>query len=156
MLHESEGQIGAIHRLIRGPTSYNVGKNRKPEFYMRDWKMVERYIKKTQQRVGKLKAGWYYAGEKLGKMPTSTWIKDQGSTNAICDIKVGGSTNQITVGNKIGRRYSQGWHLFQKAYNHRAFAMRVRLIHMLKGKKDGGRTLLEAIKGIEGFKIETT
>ena len=156
MLQESEGQIGAIHRIIRGPKHYRVGKNRKPEFFMRDWKLVERYIKKTQQRVGKLKAGWYWAGAKLGPMPTSAWIRDQGSDNAICDMKLGGASSEITIGNKIARRYTQGYHLFQKAYNHRAFAMRVRIIHMLKGKKDGGRTLLEAIKGVDGFKIETT
>lgn len=156
LTQESEGQIAAIHRVVRGSPHYRVSKNRKPDFYIHDWSLVEKHIKKTQQRVGKLKAGWYHAGLKLGPMPTSGWIKDQGSGDAICDIKIGGSLNQITVGNKIARRYTQGWHLFQKAWNHRAFAMRVRLIHMLKGKKDGGKTLLEAIKGVEGFKIETT
>jgi len=155
MLEESEGQIAAMHRIVRGEKHYRVGKNRKPDFFVRDWKLVERYIKKVQQRVGKLKAGWYYAGLKLGTMPTSAWIRDQGSTNAICDINVGGAVNQVTVGNKIAKRYTQGWHLFAKARDHRAFAMHVSLIHMLKGKKDGGKTLLEAIKGVEGFKIET-
>jgi len=156
MLNESEGQIGAVHRMVRGPVHYRVGKNRKPDFYVRDWKLVERYIKKTQQRVGKLKAGWYYAGLKLGSMPTSAWIREQGSGNAIFESNLGGSLQTIKVGNAIGKKHTQGWHLIAKARDHRAFAMRNNVIKMLKDKKDGGRKLLEVIQGIEGFKIETT
>jgi len=156
MLQESEGQIGAIHRMVRGPVHYRVNKNRKPDFYVRDWKLVERYIKKTQERVGKLKAGWYYAGLKLGPMPTSAWIRDQGSKNAIFESNLGGSLQTIKVGNAIAKKHSQGWHLIVKARNHRAFAIRNNVIKMLKDKKDGGKTLLAVIKGVEGFQIETT
>lgn len=153
LTQENEGQIKSMHRFVRGSPHYKVSKNRKPDFFVRDWKMVEKYIKKTQERVGKLKAGWYWAGAKLGPMPTSAWIRDQGSTNAICEVNLGGTKQTIKIGNAIGRKYSQGWHLVAKARDHRAFAMRVNIIKMLKDKKDGGRKLLEVIQGVEGFQI---
>ena len=151
MLQESEGQIKAIHRFARGP-NYKVSKNRKPDFYMRDWKLVERYIKKTQQRVGKLKAGWYWAAKKLGKVPQSKWIEEQGSSNAICIEMLNGPQPKIRIGNAIGRSYSQGWHLFQKAWNHRGYAMRVRMLQTLSGKKNHN-TLLDLTRKMQGFDV---
>lgn len=151
MLQESEGQIGAIHRFVRGP-NYKVSKNRKPDFYVRDWKLIERYIKKTQQRVGKLKAGWYWAAKKLGKVPQSKWIEEQGSANAICEPMLTGPTPRVRIGNAIGKNYSQGWHLFQKAWNHRGYAMRVRMLQALSGKKNHG-TLLDLAQKLQGFDV---
>lgn len=151
MLQESEGQIGAIHRFVRGP-NYKVSKNRKPDFYVRDWKAIERYIKKTQQRVGKLKAGWYWAAKKLGKVPQSKWIEGQGSKNAICEPMLTGPNPKVRIGNAIGRSYSQGWHLFQKAWNHRGYAMRVRMLKALSGKKNHG-TLLDLTRKMQGFDV---
>jgi hypothetical protein len=151
MLQESEGQIGAIHRFTRGP-NYRVNKNRKPDFYVRDWKMIERYIKKTQQRVGKLKAGWYWAAKKLGKVPQSKWIEEQGSSNAICAPMLTGPNPKVRIGNAIGRSYSQGWHLFQKAWNHRGYAMRVRMLQALSGKKNHN-TLLDLTRKMQGFDV---
>jgi len=152
MLQESEGQIGAIHRMVRGPKHYHVSKNRKPDFYVRDWKMVERYIKKTQQRVGKLKAGWYWAAKKLGKVPQSKWIEGQGSSNAIVQPALTGPSPKIRIGNSIAKDHTQGWHLFQKAWNHRGYAMRVRMLKTLSGKKNHG-TLLEVTKKLKGFNV---
>ncbi len=155
MLEESEGQIEAIHKFVRGSPHYRINKNRKPDFYIRDWKLVERYIKKTQQRVGKLKAGWYFAAKKLGKVPQSKWIEGQGSSNAICEPMLTGPNPKVRIGNAIGRSYSQGWHLFQKAWNHRGFAMRQKMLQALKGPSNHGK-LSEVIRKLEGFKIETT
>lgn len=155
LTQESEGQIAAIHRVVRGSPHYRVSKNRKPDFYIHDWSLVEKHIKKTQQRVGKLKSGWYHAGLKLGPMPTSAWIKDQGSSNAICDMALSGPTPKIVIGNAIGRRYSQGWHLVQKAINHRAFAMRTRILHTLSNPKNQG-TLLEVTQKLKGFQVTQT
>ena len=148
MLHESEGQIGAIHRLARGRDNYKVAKNRKPDFFINDWQLVEKYIKRVQQRVGKLKAGWYTAGARLGKMPTSAWVRDQGSNNAILEPHLTGPYPKIYIGNKIGKRGS-GWHFFQKAWNHRGFAMREKILHALKGPKNRGR-LMDVISKLKG------
>ena len=151
MLNESEGQIGAIHRFVRGK-NYKVSKNRKPDFYVRDWKAIERYIKKTQQRVGKLKAGWYWAAKKLGKVPQSKWIEEQGSSNAICVETLNGPNPKVRIGNAIGKSHPQGWHLFQKAWNHRGYAMRVRMLQALSGKKNHN-TLLDLTRKMQGFDV---
>ena len=152
MLNESEGQIAAIHRLVRGNPHYRVGKNRKPDFYIHDWKLVESYIKKTQQRVGKLKAGWYWAAKKLGKIPQSKWIEGQGSSNAICQPMLTGPSPKVRIGNAIAKDHSQGWHLFQKAWNHRGYAMRVKMLKTLSGKKNHG-TLLQLTQKLKGFDV---
>lgn len=152
MLQESEGQIGAIHKLVRGSPSYHVNKNRKPDFYVRDWKAIERYIKKTQERVGKLKAGWWWAGKRLGKMPQSKWIEGQGSGNAICEPSLVGPNPKVRIGNSIGKLYSGGWHLFQKAWNHRGYAMRVKMLQALSGSKNHG-TLVDLTQKLKGFDV---
>lgn len=152
MLNESEQQIGVIHRLVRGKPHYYVGKNRKPDFYIHDWKMVENYIKKTQQRVGKLKAGWYWAAKKLGSKTQSKWIEGQGSSNAILQPALTGPSPKVRIGNAIAKDVRQGWHLFQKAWNHRGYAMRVRMLHTLKGTKNHG-TLLQLTQKLKGFEV---
>ena len=151
MLQESEGQIGAIHRFARGP-NYKVSKNRKPDFYVSDWKMVERYIKKVQTRVGRLKSGWYWAAKKLGKVPQSMWIEGQGSREAIVQPMLTGPDPKVRIGNAIAKDHSQGWHLFQKAWNHRGSAMRVRMLQALSGKKNHG-TLLQLTQKLKGFDV---
>jgi hypothetical protein len=149
MMDESINQIGVIHRFVRGKPDYRVNKNRVPDFYVRDWKLVEKYIKKTQERVGKLKSGWYAAGKALGKMPGSKWIDEQGSKYAICEQKLQDPLKPVVkIGNTIARSQSQGWHLFQKAWNHRDFAMRTLIYHKLKGQKNQ-QTLLQAISILE-------
>ncbi len=152
MLQESEGQIGAIHRMVRGPKHYHVSKNRKPDFYVRDWSIVERYIKKVQTRVGRLKSGWYWAAKKLGKVPQSKWIEGQGSKEAIVQPMLTGPDPKIRIGNAIAKDHSQGWHLFQKAWNHRGYAMRVRMLKTLSGKKNHG-TLLKLTQKLKGFDV---
>jgi hypothetical protein len=154
MLQESEGQIAAIHRMVRGPKHYYVGKNRKPDFYVRDWKMVERYIKKVQTRVGRLKSGWYWASKKLGppSPPQSMWIEGQGSREAIVQPMLIGPSPKVKIGNAIAKDHSQGWHLFQKAWNHRGYAMRVRMLKTLSGKKNHG-TLLQLTQKLKGFNV---
>lgn len=152
MLQESEGQIGAIHRMVRGPKIYRVGKNRQPDFYVRDWKMVERYIKKVQSRVGRLKSGWYWAAKKLGKVPQSIWIEGQGSKEAIVQPMLNGPSPKVRIGNAIAKDTAQGWHIFQKAWNHRGYAMRVRMLQTLSGQKNHG-TLLQVTQKLKGFDV---
>jgi hypothetical protein len=149
MMDESIDQIGVIHRFVRGKPDYRVNKNRVPDFYVRDWKLVEKYIKKTQERVGKLKSGWYAAGKALGKMPEAKWISEHGSKYGICEQKLQDPLKPVVkIGNTIARSQSQGWHLFQKAWNHRDFAMRTLIYHKLKGQKNQ-QTLLQAISTLE-------
>ena len=154
MLQESEGQIEAMHRLVRGKKHYYVPKNRKPDFFVRDWKMVERYIKKVQSRVGRLKSGWFWASKKLGppNPPTSMWIEGQGSKEAIVQPMLTGPAPKVRIGNAIAKDHSMGWHLFQKAWNHRGYAMRVKMLKTLSGPKNHG-TLLQVTQKLKGFDV---
>lgn len=91
MLGTSESEVKSKHKDRRGDPSYKVTKTPKSEMiYVDNFKVVERYIKKVQQRVGKLKSGWYYAGLKLGSMPTSAWIMNQGNSTSIYLPRLGG------------------------------------------------------------------
>lgn len=152
--HETMESIRAMHENARGKPFYKVKDNYPFKVYVDDFKMVETYIKRVQQRVGKLKAGWYHAGLKLGFMPTSAWIAGQGSQNTILQTSLGGEKPKVRIGNAIAKDVTQGWHLFQKAWNHRGFAMREKMLHALKGPKNHG-TLLQLAEKLKGFnKIE--
>lgn len=153
--YDTLGSIQSVHEHIRGKPHYSVNKNRKPTNFTANFNLVENYIKKVQKRVGKLKAGWYHAGLKLGFMPTSQWISGQGSMHSICVPRLTGDTPTVKIGNTIAKDHSQGWHLFQKAWNHRGFAMRQKMLQALKGPSNRGK-LSELISKLKGFKIEKT
>jgi hypothetical protein len=153
--YDTPGSIQSVHEHIRGKPHYSVNKNRKPTNFTANFNLVENYIKKVQKRVGKLKAGWYHAGLKLGFMPTSQWVAGQGSMNSICVPRLNGDTPTVKIGNSIAKDHSQGWHLFQKAWNHRGFAMRQKMLQALKGPSNRGK-LSELISKLKGFKIEKT
>jgi len=151
--YDTLGSIQSVHEHIRGKPNYYVSKNRKPTNFTANFNLVEDYIKKVQKRVGKLKAGWYHAGLKLGFMPTAQWIAGQGSSNSICQPQLTGPTPKVKIGNAIARDHSQGWHLFQKAWNHRGFAMREKMLHALKGPKNHGTLLQITQKLQKGFTL---
>ena len=151
--HDTEQSIQSVHEHIRGKPNYYVVRNRKPTNFVADFKLVESYIKKVQYRVGKLKSGWYHAGKKLGFMPTSRWISGQPSTYAICQPQLTGPAPKVKIGNAIARDHSQGWHLFQKAWNHRGFAMREKMLHALKGPQNHGTLLQITQKLQKGFTL---
>jgi hypothetical protein len=151
-----ESQIKSIHEKRRGSPSYRVRKTSKSEtVYVDNWRVVEKYIKKVQYRVGRLKSGWYYAGKQLGPMPTSAWIAGQGSGDMIFTDRISGPKPNCTIGSKIGRRHSMGYHFFRMAMNHRAFAMRVQILKHLSGTRNHPRLLDAARKLQGGFNIET-
>ena len=151
LLDNTEGAIKSIHERIRGNPHYRVAKNRQPNYFVSDWKVVESYIKKVQYRVGKLKSGWYYAGKRLGFMPTSQWISGQGSSFSTCIPQLTNTpTPNVKIGNKIGRLHSQGWHFFVMARNYRALAMRVRIMKVLKNQPG---KLLDVAQRLQGFSI---
>ena len=144
------GSIQSIHETRRGKPSYKVSKTSKSEtVYVDNWKPVEAYIKRVQQRVGKLKSGWYYAGLKLGRMPTSAWIMNQGAGTSVYAPSLSGPNPKITLGSTVGRNYSQGYHFMRMAMNHRAFAMRVAVLKHLQSPQNRG-TLAEVIRRLQG------
>jgi hypothetical protein len=156
-LGTTEGTVKSIHVLRRGNPSYKVNKTNKSLInYVDNWRPVERYIKRVQQRVGKLKSGWYYAGLNLGKMPTSAWIANQGNSTSIYVPKLIGPDPTIKLGSSIGRRYSQGYHFMRMAMNHRYYSIRVAILNHLKGPRNHGK-LQEVIHRLQsGFNLENT
>jgi hypothetical protein len=156
MMGTNEAAIKAIHERRRGKPSYKVYETSKTEkVYVDDWKPVESYIKRVQQRVGKLKSGWYYAGLKLGKMPTSAWISRQGASTSIYQARLGVADPVIKLGSTVGRNYSQGYHFMRMAMNHRAFAMRVAILKHLQAPRNHGK-LLDVISRLQGFNLTNT
>lgn len=154
-LQPTMGEIEAIHKKRRGSPNYRVSDSKKQEkVYVDDFKMVVKYIKGVQKRVGKLKSGWWWAGHTLGKMRRADWISDQGSSTSICKPALTGEKPGVLIGNKIARAHTSGWHLFSLARNYRHFALRNQIIQTLKGKRNGER-LLEAARRIKGIQIST-
>lgn len=154
-VHTNMGDIQSEHVRRRGPKHYRVRQTRE-KIFVDDWRMVERYIKKVQYRVGRLKSGWYAAGKKLGFMPTSAWIAGQGSGDMIFSPKLIGPDPTITAGSKIGRRHSMGYHFMRMAMNHRAYSMRVSVLKAL-GKRKDYRGLLAAAQALQGgYNISNT
>ena len=150
LMGTTTSSIQSIHEQRRGKPSYKVYKTSKSEtVYVDDWKPVESYIKRVQQRVGKLKSGWYYAGLKLGRMPTSAWIMNQGASTSVYAPRLGGPDPVIKLGSTVGRNYSQGYHFMRMAMNHRAFAMRVAVLKHLQAPRNHGR-LLDVVRRLQG------
>lgn len=150
MMGTTEAAIKSIHERRRGAPSYKVSKTSKSEtVYVDNWKPVENYIKRVQQRVGKLKSGWYYAGLKLGTMPTSAWIMNQGNSTSVYMPRLGVADPTIKLGSTVGRNYSQGYHFMRMAMNHRAFAMRVAVLKHLQAPRNHGK-LLDVVRRLQG------
>lgn len=155
MLGTTEGRVRASHEYRRGERDYKVTKTDKYGLtYVDDWNVVERYIRRVQNRVGKLKSGWYYAGKTLGRMPIAAWIANQGSSYSICRPSLDNTLKpEVVVGSTIGRNVSGGYKMLQAAINHRAYSMRVAILHRLKAARNQP-TLLDAARRLEsGFKI---
>ena len=156
LMGTTEAAIKAIHERRRGKPSYKVYETSKTEkVYVDNWKPVDSYIKRVQQRVGKLKSGWYYAGLKLGKMPTSAWTMNQGNGTSIYQSRLGVADPTIKLGSTVGRNYSQGYHFMRMAMNHRAFAMRVAILKHLQAPRNHGK-LLEVVNRLQGFNLTNT
>lgn len=129
----SEDQLHAVHVDVRGGTDvpYKVYKSqRMREVWIVDnegQRSVESYKKQVQKRVGRLKAGWYFAGVAMNSrglknpMPTSAWIAERGSGNAIAAVTSGEGDFRVTVGNKIGRNFHDFDATFERAKKHRAY-----------------------------------
>lgn len=150
LMGTTQGTIKSIHEQRRGKPSYKVYETAKTEkVYVDDWKPVERYIKQVQQRVGKLKSGWYYAGLQLGKMPTSAWIANQGAGTMVYSPRLTGPDPIVKLGSTVGRNYSQGYHFMRMAMNHRAFAMRVAMLKHLQAPRNHGK-LVDVINKLQG------
>ena len=150
LMGTTQGAIKAIHEQRRGKPSYKVYETSKTEkVYVDNWSPVEQYIKRVQQRVGKLKSGWYYAGQQLGKMPTSAWIANQGAGTMVYAPRLTGPDPIVKLGSTVGRNYSQGYHFMRMAMNHRAFAMRVAMLKHLQAPRNHGK-LIDVIRRLQG------
>jgi hypothetical protein len=151
----TEGQVKALHEALRGKPMYKV-KETNHTVYVDDWKVVERYIKRVQTRVGKLKSGWYYAGKELGKMPSVGWVEKQGSSDKICIPKLDGNKPTVRVGSQGRERYRRWYPLMMAALSHRAYVMRSQILRHLQNPKNHG-TLKQVIAQMpQGFnQIET-
>lgn len=151
----TEGWIKTNHYARRGgaPGSnalYKVSEGvKKDKLYVYPFQAVESYIKKVQRRVGRLKSGWYAAYKAQGGKKQSQWIAAQGTGEMIYIPQLSGDKPQITVGNKIGRNFRQSWRFFDMAMSHRAYSMRVRIFHKLKGARYHG-TLMEVARRLQG------
>lgn len=139
----TEGKVKSLHEAIRGKPTYNVRKQENT-VYVDDFKVVERYIKRVQTRVGKLKSGWYYAGLALGKMPSVAWVSRQGGGDKICVQNLIGNQPTVKVGTQGRERYRRWWPLMKAALNHRAYVMRSQILRHLKNPKHHG-TLKQVI-----------
>ena len=150
LMGTTEAAIKTIHERRRGKPSYKVKESDKMAItYVDDWKPVQSYIKRVQQRVGKLKSGWYYAGLKLGRMPTSAWIANQGAGTSVYSPRLGVADPTIKLGSTVGRNYSQGYHFMRMAMDHRAFAMRVAILKHLQAPRNHGK-LLDVVRRMQG------
>ena len=155
VLGTTESAIKTLHESIRGRPSYKVVEtSQSNKVYVDNWKVVENYIKKVQQRVGKLKSGWYFAGLELGKMPNVSWISGQPSIYKICIKNLIGNNPHVTIGTTNGRNYSAGYHLMRAAMNHRAFVMRNEILYFLKNNPGSLRQVIARIP--QGFNIVNT
>ena len=150
MMGTTEGSVKSLHERRRGTPSYKVKEgDRYAITYVDDWRVVERYIKVVQNRVGRLKSGWYYAGKNLGSMPTAAWIAGQGAGTMVYAPRLTGPDPVVKLGSTVGRNYSQGYHFMRMAMNHRAFAMRVAMLKHLQAPRNHGK-LIDVIRRLQG------
>jgi hypothetical protein len=146
----TEGQVKSLHEAIRGKPAYRV-KEQVNKVYVDDFKVVEKYIKRVQTRVGRLKSGWYYAGLALGKMPSVAWISRQGGGDKICVQNLIGNQPTVKVGSQGRERYRRWYPLMRAALNHRAYVMRSQILRHLQNPKHHG-TLKQVIAQMpQGF-----
>jgi hypothetical protein len=132
VLGTSEGTIKSIHEKIRGKPRYRVTKGKIDGIYfVDDFKVVERYIKRVQARVGKLKSGWYWAGVKLGKMRTS-FLQTLPIDRMIFVNRLEENNPNIRIGSKeMATVLPQSWSWLKMAKDHRDFAIRNRVSHLI-------------------------
>ena len=138
-------ELQGIHRAVRGGVDvpYRVNKSqRMKEVWIVDQegaRSVEAYKRQVQKHVGRLKAGWYFAGKNLnsGKiknpMPTAAWISNQSPGNEITSIKNADGNYSITVGNRIGRNFHDFDETFNRATKHRAYVLTEDIKRILTG-----------------------
>lgn len=98
-----------------------------------DGSEIKSYIKRVQSHVGRLKAGWYTAGSKLGSMKgVGQWIVGNQWGTGILDNRLGNSTvPSVTVGNKVQGLHRATKDGYRYALNHRAYSMRVEIYNKL-------------------------
>jgi len=149
------GSVKTLHEAARGgprnyATSPNVGPGR--TYFITDYNAkVEPYVRQVQNRVGRLKAGWYTAGMRLnyGNVKAPKWvINNQWGTGILIDNLSNDTTPSVTVGNSMHKRHTEmtrdgiAWLWYKLAIQHRAYSMRVEIMNRLI-KQGNARKLWE-------------
>lgn len=113
-------------------------KSNAPFAFTRNEKDIERYMKSKWKDIGSLKAGYWYASQKIRakSVKAPAWIKHtQGQSYAIgIDQTQQVNKPEVTVGNLFGfRAMPRG--LLRSAINYRMYAMRVKMVAELNKRK---------------------
>lgn len=138
----TDTQLENVHKKVRGGTDvpYKVNKSqRMKEVWILDqegMRSLDSYKRQVQKHVGRLKAGWYFAGIRLNSaksmmgssklktpMPTSAWIAQQSTGNEIAIVTSQSGKYNVLIGNRIGRNFHDFDATFQRAKKHREYVM---------------------------------
>lgn len=131
--------IKGLHEAARGgPRNYRVKDGFNPYFIADYDNKVPPYIRRVQNRVGKLKAGWYTAGKQLGNVRAPSWVVgNQWGTGIVVNQLSEKTSPAITVGNSAHRRHTAetsggvAWIWYRYAIYHRAYSMRMEIAQKL-------------------------
>jgi hypothetical protein len=137
------GAMGKIHSKLRkysgkgGLVDY-AKKSKSPFALARREKDIEKYAKQKARDVGSLKAGYWYAAQKIRskEIRAPAWIKHTvGQTYAIGKDMISQPMKpEALVGNLVGfRAMPRG--LLRSAINYRMYAMRVKMAAELNKRK---------------------
>ena len=148
--NKGDGIIKSIHERERGGNSkdaYFDNMKAAAKFGTRyvvddDGSKVMAYSKRVEAHVGRLKAGWYTTGSKLGKMKNVPyWVRgNQWNTGILVDQLSVQNRPAITVGNKVQGLHRKTMDGFKLALNYRAYSMREEMYHKLV--KNGNADML--------------
>jgi len=152
----TESQIRAKHDQLRGQYRGRIRKNNGPRLmqpFIGDDKMISAYIKKRQERVGWMKAGWNDAIKKIGPpvingVPKNFGIKDLNqfitrhiNSNGFTSLDIGMTGNgkvYFTVKNEVGNifRVAELAQTEQKVIQARSNKMAARMYHLMDAAID--------------------
>lgn len=141
---KSQDQIKGVHDKMRSLYRGRIRKNNGPPMqyrerpFLADEKLISEYIKKRQERVGWMKAGWVYVIRQIGppmingipknfglsKLPK--WIERHNATHGMVSLNIrrtpalfgsgGGDSYTMSVVNNLGNIFGVGYLAGTKRY----------------------------------------
>jgi hypothetical protein len=147
-----QSSMEKMHTRLRedgghGPLKSAARRSKQPFAIVQKESDINRYIKKKQESVGRLKSAYYFSAKRLGvEIKAPAWAKNSGGEQFLIAEDNTSNLQQpsITVGNKIGGKAGND-NFVQVAKNHRAFAMRQRMAAELN--KNGEQLWERTFKG---------